>query len=475
MPTEQEIMRRLDLLNGELDLRTARHEKLEPYFERMEGRSPVPAAVVTARMTNAYHRLMAMSETPWGKVIVNSKLDRLEVTGVESEDAEADRAVWGLWQDEAMDLESKLAHSSALLDGRAHALMWPHDGGDPRITLDDATQMVVQYHPGSRRHRAAALRRFVDENTGVVCCTLYLPDAIYKFQRDKRGDALTSTKWVRRTIPGEQWPLPNPFGIVPVVELAVNRRLKAGGFAHARGEFEDVTGLMDRINLLTFLGLVVAIWMGFPLRGVIGDKILEDDDGNPLPPFESRPDSTFQLEDPNAKIAEFASADRRNLSVFSELTELAAATSTPRHYLPMDGGISNVSEPTIRAFEGGMHATVNASHKPSLGEGWEEVLRVGGMMLKNPVMLPPRASLKWADHESRSLAERADAALKLSQAGVPWQGVADMALNLSQDQILRYEAQVAGGALGDMLRAAQQPIPASAVPVAPPADAQRAG
>jgi hypothetical protein len=233
-------------------------------------------------------------------------------------------------------------------------------------------------------------------------------------------------------------------------------------FPHAAGEFEDVTGLMDRINLLTFIGLVVAIWMGFPLRGVIGDKILKDDDGNPIPPFESRPDSVVQFEDPNAKVFQLDAADRKNLSVFAELTELASATSTPRHYFPMDGAIANVSEPTIRAFEGGMHATINASHKPSLGEGWEEVLRLGGLMLENPVELSPRASLQWADHESRSLGERADAALKLSQAGVPWEGVADLALNLGQDAITRIQKQQSASPLAKLVAAANGGAPAGA-------------
>lgn len=239
----------------------------------------------------------------------------------------------------------------------------------------------------------------------------------------------------------------------------MNRRLKPGSFAHARGEFEDVTGLIDRINLITFVSLVVAIWLGFPLRGVIGDKIMRDDDGNQIPPFESRPDSVVQFENPEAKLVELKAADRSNLSVYPELTELAASTATPRHYFPIEGAIANVSEPTIRAFEGAMHATVNGSHKPSLGEGWEEVLRLSGLMFEQPVELSPRASLQWADHESRSLGERADAALKLSQAGLPWQGVADLALNLGQDQISRYAAEQAGTAFGELLREAQTPIP----------------
>ena len=461
MPTYPELLAQLAVLNAELDRRIRRHLRVEPYFELVEGRSPVPPSVIRAGCTNAYRDVMAMSETPWGKVIVNSKLDRLEVTGIDSEDGGVDDVVWGLWQDEAMDLESKLAHSATLLDGRAHALVWPRDG-QPRISLDDATQMVVAYEEGSRRHRVAALRRWVDD-TKRPHATLYRPEGIYKFSGPKNSSGMGGTRWEPRDVDGEPWPLDNPYGFVPVVELAVNRRLKAGTFAHARGEFEDVVGLMDRINLLTFLGLVVAYWLGFPLRGVLGEKILRTDDGRPLPPFESRPDSVFQFENPEAKIAEYRAADRSNLSVFAELTELAAATSTPRHYLPMDGAISNVSEPTIRAFEGGMHATINASHKPSLSEGWEEVLRLAGTMMPTPVLLSPRASLQWADHESRSLGERADAALKLSQSGLPWQGVADLALNLSHDEISRYEAQQSAGVLGDLLREARQPITATPI------------
>lgn len=363
-----------------------------------------------------------------------------------------------------MDLESKLAHSSSLLDSRSHALVWPRQKGprkgSPHVSLDEMTQMVVKYEEGSRRDRVAALRRWTDGEK--VYCTLYTPDSIYKFWRPKNF-----REWKRRDVKDETWPLNNPLDVVPVVELAVNRRLRAGGFAHARGEFEDVTGLMDRINLLSFLELIVAIWMGFPLRGVIGDRILKDDDGNALPPFESRPDSVVQFENPEAKLVEFKAADLSNFPIFEKLAELASVTSTPRHYFPMAGGISNVSEPTIRAFEGGMHATVNASHKPSLGEGWEEVMRLGGMMLPERVDLGPRASTVWADHESRSLGERADAAVKLAQAGMPWQGVAEYALNLSQDAITRLEAMASSSALGDLLREAQKPVvEPSEVPVA---------
>jgi hypothetical protein len=171
-----------------------------------------------------------------------------------------------------MDAESKLGHGAALLDGRFYATVWADAEGKPDIALDDATQMVVEFADGSRRKRTAALRRWKEGDR--VYATLYLRDGLYKLQGPENAGANSGTiEWEKREVPNEQWPLPNPLGVVPVVELAVNRRLKPGRFPFARGEFEHCIGLIDRIHLLSFLGLVVAFWMGFPLRGVTGEKI----------------------------------------------------------------------------------------------------------------------------------------------------------------------------------------------------------
>ena len=135
-------------------------------------------------------------------------------------------------------------------------------------------------------------------------------------------------------MPGEPWPIPNPYGVVPVVELPVNRRLKPGVWGYARGEFEHVLALIDRINLLSFLGLVVAFYQGFPLRVLIGERILRDDDDNPIAPFNVGSDQIVQLENPDSKIDQYPAADRSNLSIFPELDQLAALTKTPVTYFP---------------------------------------------------------------------------------------------------------------------------------------------
>ena len=77
--------------------------------------------------------------------------------------------------------------------------------------------------------------------------------------------------------------------------------------------------------------------------------------------------------------------------------------------------------------------------------------------------------MQWSDHESRSLAERADAASKLVNI-LPEQALAEYVLNLTADQLARIQAQRAGDALSQLVAAAQRPaIPAA--PGAPPVTA----
>lgn len=445
MPTEAELKTQLLTLGNELSKRSRKARELEAYSEDC---APMPAAITRSRLTNAYRLLMPMSSAPWGSVVVESVLDRLEVAGVHDRENEAAAdACWGIWQDNQMDAEWPLVQESALTKGRAFGLAWTGDDSKPEFSFDGPEQMVVQYRSGSRRHRTAGLRYWVEGDRPYA--TLYRPEALYKFIGPKNSGGFDGTRWERREVPNEEWPLPNPLGVVPVVEFAVNRKLKPGTFPYARGEFQHVTGLLDRINLLTFLGLVVAFWQGFPLRGVIGDTILRDDDGKALKPFKVGADEVFQLENPNAKIAEFKAAERGNLSIFGELQQLAYLTKTPAHYFPMDTGMSNISGDTVMALEGGLHAKV-PKHKASLGEGAEELLRIGGKILDKPVDLSPRAELQWKDSESRSLAERADAATKLKDI-LPGVAVAELALNVTQDQWNRWQAMNAGNAIADLL------------------------
>jgi Phage portal protein, SPP1 Gp6-like len=454
-----DIKKQLESMLSELDKRARRCRLNEKY---LDGAAPIPDAIVRAKVTKAYRNLIPVTGTPWGNLIVDAAQDRLEVAGISSGDKHTDDVVWGAWQDNNMDAESALGHCATLTDGRAFATVWrPPGSKGPEISLDDAATMIIRYAEGSRRKRVAALRRWKDEDERKHL-TLFRPDGIFKFSESKeqmraQGRVKAGETWWEAREEDEQWPLANPYGVVPVVEIAVNRRLKSGCYPYARGDFEHSLGLIDRINLLTFLGLVVAFWMGFPLRGVVGEKILYDDDGERIAPFDSNASGVFQFENSKAEIKEFKAADRGNLSILPELDQLATVTKTARYYFPIEGGYTNISVDTIRASEGLQNAKI-FKHKGTIGESDEEILRLCGLMSDEQVILSPRAELKWRDHESHSMAERADAASKIASVeGIPWQFVAEKFLNCSQEEVAKLEAQAAGSALAELVKEAKEP------------------
>ncbi|MBN9624333.1 MAG: phage portal protein, partial [Actinobacteria bacterium] len=148
----------------------------------LDGSPPIPDAIIRAKVTRAYRNLIPLTSTPWGSLIVDAAQDRLEVSGISSGDKYVDDLVWGIWQDNQMDAESPLGHTSALTDGRVFATVWrPPGSAFPEITLDDAATMVIRYAEGNRRRREAALRYWEDEDTESKRLTLYRADGIYKF------------------------------------------------------------------------------------------------------------------------------------------------------------------------------------------------------------------------------------------------------------------------------------------------------
>src|SRR5688500_10737477 len=86
-------------LSRELDRRIALYEKVEPYYENDSAELALPPAVTQARLTKVYRHLMPVSEAPWGSLVVDSKLDRLEASGITDADKNAADRVWGIWQD----------------------------------------------------------------------------------------------------------------------------------------------------------------------------------------------------------------------------------------------------------------------------------------------------------------------------------------------------------------------------------------
>lgn len=449
MPSEDVLVEKLSVLGAELDARAEKFGVLESY---RSGERPVPDAVVRANATTAYRQLMSVAPTNYAQLIVRAAASKLEVSGVKSGDDSLDASAWGVWQENRLDAEFRRATDSVLTHGRVFATVRPGDP-EPEVVLDDARSVVVEYEEGSRYRRACALRRWQDDDDGFTWSTLYFPDGTYRFRSSKTEAQRQASRLTSEDRnPALAWQLEetleNSFGLVPVCEIATNGGLVPGRFGSARGDYEGALALLDRINTLEFLRLVIAFTASFPVRAVIGDKILRDDDGKPIAPFNLGADVVAQFEDPNVRLDSFQAADLKSFgeAIDHDIDMLAGVTQTPAYYL-RSVPIQNVSADTIRASNIPLDARV-ADHQPFISEGLEEVLRVA-MVMKGQA-LPQSASVEWLNRESYSLSERADAATKLKDI-LPWQVIAGRVLDMNQEEINRVEQLRAADALTGLL------------------------
>ena len=439
----------LKKLGGQLTAQAAEAAGFEAYYE---GRHPLPAASDKAH--EAYRRLMRLCRSNWMALVVDAVTERLRVDGFrrgDSKDADAD--AWRIWQANHLDADSGLVHDAAVTTGRAYVVVWANaeDERTPLNTVEHPCEMTVAYAAGLRRRRLAAFKRWLDDDSGFWMATLYLPDGIYKFRGHAKANAagppVSAAGWVERHVEGEDWPLANPLGVVPVVEFQNNPRMMGGG----RSELDGVTDIQDRINETLFNRLMAADISAFRQRWITGMEIPVDPATNqPVEPFKAAIDRVWHTEDPKVKFGEFSEATLTNYiaSVESDIQHLAAITRTPPHYLLGQSG-AFPSGDSLKATETGLVAKVRKDQL-GFGESWEEVDHLNLLVLGDPRANDPTSEVIWHDPESRSQGELVDALVKMSTLGVPnevlWQR-----WGASPQEITRWQTMQAATQLRSMI------------------------
>lgn len=445
-----------DRLLKQLLHRRIRVSQLERYYE---GKHPLPSppkrlqASVLAEARKAYSHLMELGITNWVKLVADAPSERLEVVGFRfgepSATQKADQGAWRIWQANNLDADSALVHDNAFHTGNSAVLVDPFvTAGDvPRITCEHSSEMIVAYAAGSRRERAAALKVW-DDDSGRRFVTLYLPDALWKWQtrsvRPNYGEAMGETTWEPRQPDGEPWPLPNPLHVVPVVEFRANPSLKPAPFGGGTAEYETVLPIQERINKTVFDRLVTAEFQAFRQRWVVGwTPDIDPKTGVP------RADQTFKAAQAfimafggnpdEIKVGEFPQADFTGFikAVESDVNAMAAISKTPPHYLL--GAMVNISGDALTAAESGLAAKTK-KHARNFGESWEEVIRLALKAMGDPKADDQQSQILWGDIEHRSWSEQVDAVLKMQALGVPQEALWAMLPGVSQQDVARWKA-----------------------------------
>ena len=455
----REAIRTLGALLGELRNRQSEIREREEYYEGARGKLVFASEEFAKYFAERYTNF----SDNWCGVVADAPTERLEVTGFRLGDGqggrgEVDRETWRVWRDNDADYYSDQAFLEAIINGRAYVLVWGDDNNPdtPVITWEHPGQAIVAYDPETRERRAGA-KWWVDEWTGEEFATLYTPEYVYKFRRPRvpsglvvpdNADSSNSVDdvpdglvrlsnvrrsssniderwWVPREVPGEPWPLPNPLGRVPLVEIRNRPRL-------LRPPMSDIAGVIamqNAINLFWAYLLNAADYASFPQRVVMRAEYPKrpvlDDDGQvvgeediPLEKFAV--DRVAWITDPNAQIGEWSAAC---LDIYTNVIEtcvshVAAQTRTPPHYLMTK--IVNANAETLKTAETGLVKRTEEKTK-SFGRDLRDmsVLVALAQNDERRARLLASGSTLWRDVEIRSEAQAVDAAQKYRAIGYP--------------------------------------------------------
>ncbi|MEU1908116.1 phage portal protein [Streptomyces hygroscopicus] len=473
----------VELLEAELRSRCRDIDTFQGYYR---GEQPLKFASDEFRKYHG-HRYKDFSDN-WVQVVADSPVERLTVTGIKPAGADrADAESWRVWQTNGLDADSQLGFLGAVTSARSFALVWgdPDDDETPLVTFEDASSCIVVYEPGSRRRRRAALRRWQDgENYMAV---LYLPDEVWKFQRpvegrqDKTQDMAAVDEqmdgWTPRDM-GEKEPnpQPNPMGVVPVVELPNRPLLVDDPISDVRG----VVPMQDAVNLLWAQLFTASDYASFPQRVILGaerpvlpilNELGEVVGEKPIDIEKFAVDRVAMFTGENVQIAEWTAA---NLNAYTDVTEvavghIAAQTRTPQHYLI--GKMANLSADALLAAETGLVKRVEEKQL-WYGQALREVFALVALAQGNAAKARAvrGGHLLWADAESRSQAQVADALLKLKQIGFPFEFLAlryGLTPTEVTDLLAMVEREQELDPLGAATRLMNQTPPASGGPPAP--------
>jgi len=435
----REALRMLDRLYARL---VNRRPTFRRYSEYAEGKQPLNFATEEWRRANAA-RYQGFSDN-WCAPVVAAEAERINHIGLkvdESKYGDAASRLWEQWQLNEMEMQSSQGFLSSLTVSRTFVLVWGTPDDEPEITWETGESCEIEYDWFNPLKRTAAVKTWVDETHEYA--NLYTAEYLWKFQRGipaKKSDRESQAEqgrvdsgieggWQPREVRGEAWPLRNPMGAVPMVEMP-NRPILG---RDPISEIAGVTSMQDAINLLWNYLFLAADYASMDARIITGTappKIpLLDIDGQPVgeklvPMKELYEKRIAFFTGENVKAQSWPKAD---LGGFLEVIELAVAhvatqTRTPPTYLIAKAGMSNVSADGLKASETGL-VKKTVEFQRFISPALRELYRLVGLAMGDEGLAQAarRATIRWANPEIRSEAQLGDYLVKKKAIGYPFE------------------------------------------------------
>ena len=425
----------------ELASRQDRYRKFDDYY-----RGKHNLAFVTERFQNAFGHLFRKFALNLMPTVVDAPKNKLRVTGFAVEEgSDLATEAWKIWQTNRMQQQAGSVHLEALKTGDAYVIVWPDSNGVARIHPQKSRLCTVTYDEEEPGKIVSAAKVWLTAGKKVRL-TLYYPDRIEKYiTRGAHTNGLPdgAKAFDQFLVDGEPWPLPNPYGVVPVFHFA--NKAAIGEFGDS--ELCDVTPIQDGLNKTVLDLMVAAEFFSFPQRYAIGLEVDNDPvTGKPITPW-TGVERWLTVGSPDAKFGQFESGDLEQfLKVKAEFAaDVARISGTPLHYLMLDKGDFPSGEAMNRA-EARLLAKVE-DRQISFGGEWESLLALA-LQIDGHGDERTRLFVQWADAATVSDSEKLDTLLKKKDLGVSERqllieagyGEKDIERMLAENAALRREA-----------------------------------
>lgn len=387
---------------------------------------------VPKRATAEYHQLVDQSRFNITQLLVSSLANNLFIDGYRPRRAATNAKIWDeVWQPNRMDARQGPLWRSTIGYGHAFVRVLPGQTGDkktPKLTPFSARQATALYEDAindewARYVMAVGTPRptLVDGVTSLVV-DVKVYDEHHEYTMTLPAGATATAAYGERA----------PFGYGTFNLNTDNATVKTHDlgytpfvrFLDSHADLDDapqgvvfpMLPAQRQLNQTTFGLLMAQTYSAHKQRYVTGMGIDEDEDGNPVQPFNIAVDALLQAEDPDTKFGEFSETNLDGYlnSRDKALLFVASNRQIPPHTLVVGNAVSNVSAEALAALEAG-HQQDIAEEKTSLGESAEQMFRLSGLAMDDKAAWEDMsAQVRWRDTTPRSLAQLADAFGKLA-------------------------------------------------------------
>lgn len=389
----------------------------------LEGDHDLPYMPKTAK--REYKALAERSRPNWLPLVPDEFNKGLAVDGIRLPRVQENHPVWRYWQINGLDARQTIAHRGALEYGVSYVLVLPGAEKDrPVIQPLSPLRSLALYEDDDDEFPRIALQRLGTYAEGDKTRQLLaVYDDIHRvvFSRaDDGGPArIESTE-------------EHGMGVVPFVRFRERLGTESCGLVRPFKTYQD------RINDVAFNIAMALQYASFRQRWATGLAIPEDDEGNPVEPFQSAVDRLWVSTSDSTKFGDFAQTD---ISGHQAEYKAAVASLAAAAQIDADLFAGNMTNVTGAALVARRYRTLRklSEYQLLFGEAWEQVFQLAATAAGTEAP-DDLAEVQWRDTSGEEMLAKVQALAELANnLNVPARALWEEIPGMTDAKVKRWE------------------------------------